>query len=66
MSPNLARIFDGKKHLWDGRLYATREEASASEEAYLKDNFEVRVVDDEGKFLLYTRRLVKEVVATAH
>ena len=65
MSPNLSRIFDGKKHMWDGRLNATREEASLSEEAYLKDNFEVRVVEEEGKFLIYTRRLVKEVVVTA-
>jgi hypothetical protein len=66
MSPNLARIFDGKKHMWDGRFYATREEASLPEGAYQKDNFEVRVVEEEGKFLIYTRRLVKEVVATAH
>lgn len=64
MSPNLALIRDGKKFMWDGRFYATREEVSPLEEAYQKDNFEVRVAEEEGKFLIYTRRVVKEVVVT--
>jgi len=66
MSPNVSLIFDGKKFLWDGSLYATREEAAPVEEAYQKDNFEVRVIEDEGKFLVYTRRFVKQVVVAAH
>ncbi|MGA9643778.1 MAG: hypothetical protein WBQ72_20440 [Terriglobales bacterium] len=65
MSPNLSLTFDGKKFLWDGSLYATREEASPREEAYRNDNFEVRVIEDEDKFLIYTRRFVKQVVVAA-
>jgi len=65
MSPNLAMISDGKKFMWDGQLYPNQEEASKAEESYRNDNFEVRVVKQEGKFLLYTRRVVKEVVVAA-
>ena len=65
MSPHLSLVIDGKKFMWDGRLYATREEASAVREACQSDGFEVRVVEEGGKFLLYTRRAVKGVVATA-
>jgi len=65
MSPNLSLISDGKKFMWDGCSYATREEVSALEAAYLRDNFEVRVVEEDGQFLLYTRRVVKEVAVTA-
>ena len=51
--------------MWDGQLYPNQEEASKAEESYRNDNFEVRVVKQEGKFLLYTRRVVKEVVVAA-
>jgi hypothetical protein len=62
MSANLAMISDGKKFMWDGQLYTTKEEASSIEQSYHNDNFEVRLVEQEGKFLVYTRRVVKEVV----
>jgi len=65
MSPNLSLLHDGKKLLWDGCSYATREEVSAVEADYQKNNFEVCVVEEESKFLVYTRRVVKEVVVTA-
>jgi hypothetical protein len=65
MSANLAMISDGKKFMWDGRLYTTKEEASGLEQSYRNDNFEVRMVEQEGKFLVYTRRVVKEVVVAA-
>lgn len=65
MNPNLALVSDGKKFMWDGRPYDTPEEASRAKEAYQNDNFEVRMAEEEGKFLVYTRRVVKEVVITA-
>jgi hypothetical protein len=64
MSASLAMISDGKKFMWDGCFYATREEAASAQETCLMDNFEVRVMEDAGKFLVYTRRVVKEVVVT--
>jgi hypothetical protein len=62
MSPNLAVISDGKKFMWDGQPYNTQEEASRAEESYHSDGFEVRMAEEGGKFLVYTRRAVKEVV----
>ena len=58
-------ITDAKKFMWDGQLYTTKEEASGKEQDYRKNNFEVRVVEQEGHFLVYTRRVVKEVVVAA-
>jgi len=58
-------IRDGKKFMWDGQLYDSREDAARAEETYRNDNFEVQRMEQEGKFLVYTRRVVKEVVVTA-
>lgn len=65
MSANLAMISDGKKFMWDGQFYPSKEDASGAERAYRNENFEVRVVEHEGKFLVYTRRVVKQVVAAS-
>jgi len=47
--------------MWDGRPYATREEASTVREACENNGFEVRVVEEGERFLVYTRRVVKGV-----
>jgi hypothetical protein len=65
MNPNLALVSDGKKFMWDGRVYATREEAAAVREACQNDGFEVRMVEEGEKFLIYTRRTVKAAATTA-
>jgi len=65
MNPNLSLISDGKKFMWDGQLYATREEASTVREACQKDGFEVQLIEEGGTFLVYTRRIVKGAVAAA-
>jgi hypothetical protein len=64
LSPKLTMISDGKKFMWDGQLFETGANGLRAAESYQKDNFEVRVVEQEGKFLVYTRRIVKEHVAT--
>ena len=60
MSANLAMISDGKKFMWDGQPYSTKEDASNAEQSYRKNSFEVRMVEQEGKFFVYTRRVVKQ------
>jgi hypothetical protein len=64
MTTNISLIHDGKKFMWDGRLYPTRDEACAAGEAYRNDKFEIRVAEDEGQFLVYTRRVVSNVMVT--
>jgi hypothetical protein len=61
MGANLSLVRDGKKFLWDGRPYATQEEALHAGEAYRDNKFEICMVEAEGQFLLYTRRVVNEV-----
>ena len=64
VTPNPSVTIDGKKFLWDGSLFATCDEARRQAEAYKNNNFEVRMVEVDGSYIIYTRRLVKEVVVT--
>ena len=57
-----SKIIDGKKFMWDGAVYPTKEEAQAVIEKYKADNFEVELVQDESRVLVYSRRVVKEIV----
>jgi hypothetical protein len=64
MTPSLALVAEGKKFMWDGRTLESRDEASRVAESYRMDNFEVRTVEEEGKFFVYTRRVVKGAAVT--
>ncbi|MGA9963840.1 MAG: hypothetical protein WBQ10_01425 [Terriglobales bacterium] len=61
MSSNLTMISDGKKFMWDGQLYDNREAASRAAKSYEDENFQIQIVEEGGKFLVYTRRTAKEV-----
>jgi len=63
MSPNLAMISDGMKFMWDGQPYETKEEASQAAKSYQNENFQIQMVEEGGKFLVYTRRTAKEWAA---
>jgi hypothetical protein len=60
--PALAKTIGGKKHMWDKKVYPTKEEAQKRMAEYQKDGFEAECVEEEGSYLLYTRRLVTEIV----
>jgi hypothetical protein len=60
--PDSSRIINGKKFMWDGVIYPTKEEAQGIVEKYKADNFEVEFVEEGNQFLVYTRRVVKEIV----
>jgi hypothetical protein len=59
---NIAEIIDGKKFMWDQESYSTEAEAKGKMATYEKDGFETRLVKEESKFLVYTRRVVTEIV----
>ena len=65
MDTRPALLADGKKFLWDGRLYDRQEDAAQAADSYKKDNFEVRVVVEGEKSLVYTRRVVQPTAAAA-
>ncbi len=56
------RFFERSKFMWDGETYPTGEAAEAKKSEYQSQGFETRLVEEEGKSLLYTRRVVKEIV----
>jgi hypothetical protein len=60
--PDASKIINGRKVMWDGEEYATEQEAQDVKKTYEADNFEVELVQEEEKFLLYTRRVVTEIV----
>ena len=55
-----ARLFDGKKFLWDGVDYETEAEAKRAGETYAEEGFAVEVWVADGRACVYTRRAVKE------
>ncbi len=60
--PDISKIINGKKFMWDGVVYESKKEAEDTMQKYKDDNFEVELKEEEGKHLLYTRRVVTEVV----
>ncbi len=56
------RFFEGKKFVWDGEEYDSEEQASSVEKKYSENGFEVHVWREDGKVLIYTRRVVTEIV----
>jgi len=59
---NIAEIIDGMKFMWDQESYSTEAEAKEKMAKYEKDGFETRLVKKENKFLVYTRRVVTEII----
>lgn len=53
----LAQKFNGKKFLWDGVNYESRDAAQQALEAYKHDGFEVELVEADDQFLVYSRRV---------
>lgn len=60
--PDSSRIINGKKFMWDGVVYESKEKAQEVMEKYQKDHFKVELIEEERQYLLYTRRVVTEIV----
>ena len=58
-----ARFFDGRKFMWDGEEYDSEKKAKDTQKQYEENGFEVELCrDDNEKVVLYTRRIVTEIV----
>ena len=57
MAIPLAQKIDGKKFLWDGVNYESRDEAQQAMEAYKHEGFDVELIESEDQFLVYSRRV---------
>jgi hypothetical protein len=62
LMPEISRKINGKKYMWDGTINEKEEDARNFLESYKSDNFETELVTEDGKFLVYTRRIVSDVV----
>lgn len=60
--PDSSRMINGKKFMWDGVVYESKEKAQEAMERYKKNGFQVEFLEEENQYLLYTRRVVTEIV----
>ena len=61
-SMELARTFNGKKFMWDGKTYTDEKELGTAAREYADGGFEVETVNERSEHFLFTRRVVTEVV----
>lgn len=54
-----------KKFMWDGVDFPSKETVLDAMQAYKKDGFEVELLEEGDKLLLYTRRVVEHVAVAA-
>jgi hypothetical protein len=59
---DLARIFNGKKYMWDGRSYENEQEMKKAKQEYQNQGFDVESIAEDKKYYLFSRRVVKDVV----
>lgn len=62
MIMDIAKYFDSKKFMWDGKTYSTEAEALKVKEEYEKESFPTRMVTEENNYFLFTRRVATEIV----
>jgi len=62
----MSKIINGKKFMWDGAEYPDIKAAGETAQKYKNDGFEAEIIEEiieeEKKFYVFTRRVVKEVV----
>lgn len=58
MSIPLAKKVEGEKFMWDGATYDDPGQAKQVMEDYAKEGFEVQMVEEEGRYFIYSRRPV--------
>lgn len=59
---DLSKKIDGKKYMWDGEVYASEGDADQAANEYGSRQFETRVLNEDGQFLVYNRKVVDEVI----
>ena len=45
--PDIAKLIDGKKFMWDGEVYESEQQAQEVKKKYEDDNFEVQMIQEE-------------------
>jgi hypothetical protein len=58
----LTKTINGKKFMWDGNILPDEKPAQEIAKKYKDDGFETEVNLEDGKYFVFTRRIVKEVI----
>ncbi len=59
---DLGRLINKKKYMWDGKEYPDEKSAKDVAQGYKKDGFETEVLEEDKKYYVFSRRVVKEVI----
>ena len=57
------KIINDRKYMWDGEIYESESAANELVVKYREDGFETKLLEENGKYLVYTRRVVTEIKA---
>ncbi|MGB2764011.1 MAG: hypothetical protein WBC02_01265 [Candidatus Aminicenantaceae bacterium] len=60
--PDISKIINGKKFMWDFVIYESKKEAQDLMQKFKDNGFEVELIEEENKYLLYTRKVITEIV----
>ena len=60
--PDTSKIINGKKFMWDFVIYESKKEAQDLMQKFKDNGFEVELIEEENKYLLYTRKVITEIV----
>ena len=60
--PETAVKIDGTKFMWDKETYFSEDDAKENMTKYKNNGFETRLVEETDTYLVYTRRIVTEIV----
>lgn len=52
---------EGRRYMWNGEQHDTESEAESQVTRYGSEGFDTRLVEENGKFFVYTRRVAKDV-----
>ena len=55
-------VVENRKFMWDGTIYENEKDAADMIAAYEKEDFDAELVEGDNQFLVYTRRVVTEIV----
>lgn len=57
----LSRRFEGKKFMWDGKVYPDEQQAQEAVLKYQTEGFLTTLLSEDNQFYVFTRREVKAV-----
>lgn len=60
--PDNVKIIEGSKYMWDGESYESKAAVMENIEKYKNEGFQAGMLEEEGKYLIYTRRIVTDIV----